>query len=231
VYTLNFELEEKGKTRKLALPIRGALICGYTGRDQAAVRAHIAELETEGIAPPDSVPSYFPKAPAGVVTDEELVLAGAETCGEMEFVLLPQGDEIYVGAGSDHTDRALEKVDMTASKQITPAVVSRRLWNYRDVKAHWDRIEIRSTAVEKGKRLLYQESTLGTILPAEELMRLARTKVRGSLDGIAIYSGTPPLKPGRFVFAERFEGELADPVLKRKLTVHYDVRVIDWYKP
>ena len=145
-------------------------------------------------------------------------------------MLLTDGDRIYVGVGSDHTDRELERMDILKSKQVCPSVLSKNLWAYEEIKDHWDSIEIRSWAVEKGKRTLYQDSTLSTILPPEELVRLVQQRVDGSLEGIAIFSGTPPLVTEQILFSDRFEGELLDPILKRKITFGYSIHALDWLK-
>jgi hypothetical protein len=224
-----FSIQEKSGRRPFSCQMKGAIICGYTGRDQAAVRAHIEELEKEGIEPPPSVPMFFQKPFWGLSTGEEMHVQGKETSGEVEFVLLLQGKDIYVGVGSDHTDRELEKLDILKSKQVCPSMISRDLWNYSEVKDHWDRLEFRSWAFQGGKKQLYQESTLDIILPPDELLDLVRGRVRGDLEGIAIYSGTSSLLTETFFFAERFEGELLDPVLDRKIRLGYDVRTLEWF--
>ena len=226
----NFQIQEKSSTREASFDIRGAICCGYTGRNQAAVRAHIEELARAGVKPPPSVPTFYPKPPAGVDLSGEIYTESAETSGEIEYVLIPDKQNIWVGLGSDHTDRDLEKLDIHKSKQACPAPMTRTLWNYADLKNHWDQIKIRSYVTEDGKRILYQESTLATILIPEDLIRLVRERVAGPLDGIALYSGTPPLLPGKFVFAGLFEGELEDPVLKRKLTLRYSIHTLDWFR-
>jgi hypothetical protein len=226
----NFTLLEKSGSRAEAMDIRGAVCCGYTGRNQSAVRQHIEELAKAGVKPPPSVPAFYPKPPAGVELEEEIFAPGKETSGEVEFVLLLKGKEIWVGVGSDHTDRDLERLDILKSKQVCPATMSRSLWKYGEIKDHWDQIEIRSFATKDGKKVLYQESTVGTILPPEELIRLVQEKVAGPLEGIAIYSGTPPLKTEAIIFADLFEGELYDPILKRKLTMRYFIHPLDWFR-
>ena len=40
--------------------VRRILVAGYTGRNREPALAHIAELERQGIAPPDRVPALFP---------------------------------------------------------------------------------------------------------------------------------------------------------------------------
>jgi hypothetical protein len=228
--TFEFNIEEDSGKRPYSCQMKGAVICGYTGRDQEAVRSHIEELEKEGIEPPPSVPMFFQKPFWGLSTDDDMYVQGRETSGEVEFVLLLEGEQIYVGVGSDHTDRELEKLDVLKSKQVCPSMISRTLWNYREVKDHWDRIEFRSWAVEAGEKRLYQESTLDIILPPDELLALVRKRVRGDLDGIAIYSGTSSLLTETFLFADRFEGELLDPVLGRKIQFGYDVLTLEWFK-
>ena len=138
---LEFTVEEKTGRRDLSLAMRGAVLCGYTGRDQAAVRKHVAELEAQGIEPPPSVPMFYPKPAWGLSLDGAIHVQGKETSGEIEFVLIVQDQLMYVGLGSDHTDRGLEKIDILKSKQVCPSVISGRLWNYEEVKDHWDRIE------------------------------------------------------------------------------------------
>jgi len=225
-----FMLEEKRGRREVSFEIKGAILCGYTGRDQEAVKRHIEELRKEGVKPPPSVPMFYPKPPGGIALDELMYVQGHETSGEIEYVLLVQTQGLLVGLGSDHTDRELERLDILKSKQVCPSILSRSLWNYQEIKDHWDRIEIRSWATKEGTKGLYQESTLATILPPEELIRLVRQKVRGSLEGIALYSGTPPLKTEGIIFADRFEGELYDPILQRKLPLNYSIRTLEWFR-
>jgi len=220
---------QKGK-REFSFQMKGAILCGYTGRNQSAVRKHIEELEKEGVKPPPSVPMFYPKPHQGISLEEDIYVEGQETSGEVEYVLLMDGGKIYVGVGSDHTDRELERMDILKSKQVCPSVLSKNLWDYEEIKDHWDRIEIRSWAVQGGQRTLYQESDLSTILPPEELVPLVQQRVDGSLEGIAIFSGTPPLVGEQILFSDRFEGELLDPILKRKITFGYSIHTLDWFK-
>jgi hypothetical protein len=221
--------EQKGK-REFSYQMRGAILCGYTGRNQSAVRKHIEELKKEGVEPPPSVPMFYPKPQQGISLAEDIHVEGQETSGEVEYVLLTDGDRIYVGVGSDHTDRELERMDIPKSKQVCPSVLSKNLWNYEEIKDHWDSIQIRSWAVEGGERTLYQDSTVSTILPPEELVRLVQQRVDGSLEGIAIFSGTPPMVTEQILFSDRFEGELLDPILNRKITLGYSIHTLDWFK-
>lgn len=225
-----FIIEGQKEKREFSCPMKGAILCGYTGRDQSAVRKHIEELKKEGVEPPPFVPMFYPKPYQGISLEEGFHVQGQETSGEVEYVLLIDGEKTYVGVGSDHTDRELERMDILKSKQVCPAVLSKNLWDYEEVKDHWDSIQIRSWAVQGGERTLYQDSTLSTILSPDELVRFVQQRVQGSLEGIAIFSGTPPMVTEQILFSERFEGELLDPVLNRKISFGYSVHTLDWFK-
>jgi hypothetical protein len=224
-----FIISEKAGDTEISYDVKGTVLCGYTGRDQEAVKRHIEELKKEGVEPPPAVPMFFPKPPSGLTLDGGIYVEGRETSGEVEYVVLYNEGHLYIGVGSDHTDRELERLNILKSKQVCPAVISKNLWKYEEVKAHWDRIEIRSWVVSRGEKLLYQESTLGTILPPEDLVELVDQRVDGSIQGIAILSGTPPILTENMIFSDRFSGELLDPVLDRRIEFAYTVESIDWF--
>ncbi len=225
-----FTIQEKAGQRELDYEINGAVLCGYTGRDQAAVRKHIEELAKEGIEPPPSVPTLYPKPPWGLMQTNAIQVEGRETSGEMEFFMLVDESSIYVGAASDHTDRELERIDIRKSKQVCPTILSRTVWNYEEVKKTWDQIQIRSWAFKDGQKSIYQESTLGSILPPEDLIHLVRQQLNDPIGGFVLFSGTPPLLAGEMVFADRFEGELLNVNFGRKITIAYDIHTLEWFK-
>ncbi|MBU1276061.1 MAG: DUF2848 domain-containing protein [Proteobacteria bacterium] len=195
-----------------------------------AVRQHIEELAKEGIEPPPMVPMYFSKPAWGLSLEREIQVQGPKTSGEIEFVLLVDQDEIYVGAGSDHTDRDLEKLDIAKSKLVCPSVIGKKFWSYREIKDHWDQIELRSWALGDGQKVLYQESTMATFLSPEALLEKVRAQGKLDLVDVPIFCGTSPLLTNGFVYADRFEAEIFDPVTERRITLGYNVNVIDWFK-
>ncbi len=224
-----FVLEDKRGRREVSLDIKGGLLCGYTGRDQEAVRRHIEELERQGVAPPPSVPAFYPKPSWALTQGEVAEVASGETSGEVEFVLIRNGEALYVGVGSDHTDRALERLDILKSKQVCPSFLSKVLWDYQEVRGHWDDIQIRSWVVKDGEKRLYQASTMEAIMRPEAILSAVAERVRGPMDGIAVFSGTTPLLEGRILFADRFEGELFDPLMNRKISIDYKVKRMEWF--
>jgi hypothetical protein len=200
---------------------------GYSGRDEAAVQAHIDELVEEGLSEPAEVPVLYQLAPYTVLVDPtEITVVGPETSGEAEFGLFITGDETYVVAASDHTDRDLETESIPKSKQIAPNVVSKRAWRYEDVRDHWDEIELRAWNTRDGDRNRYQETTLAEILPPADILDIVRDRHEAPLHGAGVLSGTVATVSGELYPGSRFEVELHDPVLDRTLSVGYDVTVV-----
>jgi len=221
VFDLTFTINDKGVPTPLTLPIDQAVIAGWTGRDPVARDKHIAELEAIGIARPATTPIYYRVSARRLTLEDSIEVCGNDSSGEVEFVLIGWQGRIFVGCGSDHTDRKVESYSVTVSKQMCDKSIAPELWELEDVIGHWDRMILRAFAWIDGKRVLYQEGTLDAMLPVKEL--LARGFVDGKLpDGCAMYGGTFAAMGG-IRPADRFEYELEDPVLKRVIRHGYDV--------
>jgi hypothetical protein len=221
VFDLTFTIDAQGITTPLTLAIDQAVIAGWTGRDPVARDKHIAELEALGIARPASTPIYYRVAARRLTLADGIEVCGGDSSGEVEFVLIGWQGRIFVGVGSDHTDRKVESYGVTVSKQMCDKPIAPVLWELEDVIGHWDRMILRSHAVIGGERVLYQEGTLDAMLPVQDL--IARGfGAAGLPDGCAIFGGTFAAKGG-IRPAGRFEFELEDPVLKRSIRHGYDV--------
>ena len=195
------------------------IIAGWTGRDEAALKKHIRELEAIGVKPPKSTPIFYRVAASLFTYADEIQVSGGDTSGEVEFVLL-QDRGLRVALGSDHTDRKAETVGVSLSKQLCAKPVSRESWAYDEVKAHWAKLTLRAWIVEEGKRVLYQEGTVDHMRSPEDL--LSRYPLK---PGQAMFCGTFAAKGG-IRPSTRFEMELEDPVLKRKLSHAYSITVL-----
>lgn len=221
---LEFRVQETGAWLGIVPEI--VAIAGYTGRDQAAVRHHIAELAKQGIAPPPQTPMIYPMAPGHAAITERIDVTGERTAGEAEFVLILVDDEVFVGLGSDHTDRELERLDIAAAKQICPKPLGPEVWRLAEVEDHWDQLVLRSwTGAE---RTLYQEGTVDALLHPRDVLDLVRKRANVPLRSAIISCGTVPLLGGSFVFTDRFSAELHDPVRDRRLTLAYSIEPIRW---
>jgi hypothetical protein len=196
--------------------VHTAIIAGWAGRDRAAVEEHIAELEAVGVPRPSSVPVFYRVSAARLTTAAEIESTAASS-GEVEAVLLRHDGRLWVGVGSDHTDREVEAYGVAVSKQMCDKPVAAKLWAFDDVADHWDELVIRSW-VDDG--VLYQEGTLAALVSARELLDLAEPEL---VDGTLMLCGTVPaiggIRPaGSFTF------ELADPVRGRAIRGGYAIR-------
>jgi hypothetical protein len=221
VFDLSFVVDAEDTTTPLTLAIDKAVMAGWTGRDPVARDKHIAELEAIGIARPATVPIYYRVAARRLTMADSIEVSGGDTSGEVEFVLIGWQGRTFVGVGSDHTDRKVETYSVTVSKQMCDKPMASVLWELEDVIGHWDQMILRAFASIDGKRVLYQEGTLDRMLGVEELI-LRGFGPAGLPDGYAMFGGTfaaiGGIRP-----ASRFEFELEDPVLKRRIGHAYDV--------
>jgi hypothetical protein len=221
VFDLTFTIDAQDTTTPLTLPIDQAVIAGWTGRDPVARDKHIAELEAIGIARAASTPIYYRVAARRLTTEDRIEVSGGDTSGEVEFVLIGWQGRIFVGTGSDHTDRKVETYSVTVSKQMCDKVVAPVLWELEDVIDHWDQMILRAHAWIDGARVLYQEGTLDAMLPVEVLIDRGFGGKKFP-DGCAMFGGTFAAIGG-IRAATRFEFELEDPVLKRTIRHGYEV--------
>jgi len=197
------------------------VIAGWTGRDTAAVEEHIAELEAIGIQRPATTPCFY-RASASLLTHAPSIqVLGGDSSGEAECFMLAAGGDLWVGIGSDHTDRKVEAYDVTVSKQMCPKPIGAGLWRHADVASHWDELILRSYATTLGERRLYQEGSIAALKPPTELISLYRSG--GNLeDGTLMFGGTVPVI-GDVGPAGRFEVEIFDPVRDTSLTHAYNL--------
>ncbi len=179
MFDLTFNVDDKGALTPLTLAIDQAVIAGWTGRDPVARDKHIAELEAIGIARPASTPIYYRCSARRITQADRIEVSGGDSSGEVEFVLIGWQGRIFVGCGSDHTDRKVEAYSVTVSKQMCDKPMASVLWELEDVIAHWDRMILRAWATIDGARVLYQEGTLDAMLPVKDLID-ARLRRQGT---------------------------------------------------
>jgi hypothetical protein len=221
---LSLALHGPSGPSRTEVALEQAVIAGWTGRDPVAVEKHIRELEELGVARPASTPIFYRVAAARLTTESVIEAVGESSGGEVEFVLLAHGGRLWVGAGSDHTDREVEKYGVTVSKQMCEKPLAPELWPYDEVAPHWDRLILRSHVVERGARIVYQEGTVTAMLSPQSLIdRYTRDGVLA--DGTLMMCGTLAAHGGVRATNE-FAFELEDPVRKRKITHSYRVRTL-----
>jgi hypothetical protein len=222
--TIAFRLNSKNGYHTADLTIREAILAGWTGRDRSALENHIEEMAAVGVRRPPSVPVFYRCSASRLTTADEIQVVGEDSSGEVEFVLIQSEGTLWVGTGSDQTDRRVEAYGITVSKQMCDKPMAPELWSYEEVAPHWDELVLRAWAVRDGTRELYQQSAVTAMMSPPALIR----EYTGSdklPDGSAMFSGTLPaiggLRP-----AQRFEFELEDRVLGRSLRHAYAIRTL-----
>jgi hypothetical protein len=194
-------------------------VAGWSGRDEAGLRHHIEVLAAIGVPRPSSVPVFYRNSRSNLTQTDRLEVLGADTSGEVEPVIVARPDGLWIGLGSDHTDRKAETMGIALSKQLCGKVMGSDLWRLDEISAHWDEIFIRAFAKIGGERRLYQEGPLAAMRHPDDL--IARWGKSLSANTI-MFCGTLGAKGG-IRPASRFEMELDDPVLHRRMTHAYDV--------
>jgi len=203
------------------VPVTQTVVAGWTGRDPAAVEKHIVELEALGIRRPVSTPIFYRVASSRLTTDGVIEVSGTASGGEVEYLLLRHEGRTWVGVGSDHTDREVEKYGVTVSKQMCDKPIAPEFWAYDEVAPHWDQLILRSYVVEKGERVVYQEGPVAAMLSPADL--LARFTDKGTLpDDTLMFCGTLAAHGGVRA-TDHFAFEIEDPVLNRKIAHEYRV--------
>lgn len=215
--SVSFVLDGAGTAIKLWSP--KVVVVGFSGRDDAAVRRHIDELALEGIEAPSEVPHVW-EFDSGLLTQGDTIdgRAGA-TSGEAEPVLILTQGAAFVGVGSDHTDRHLERTSLDDAKAACKKVVSRECWPLDAVRARWDSLRLEARTRRGDGWVEYQRSTLADILPVDWFLD------RFSANGDAVvFCGTVPTLDGMDTSATGFEAALSDPESGRRLRCRYDIR-------
>jgi biotin operon repressor len=215
VTSLNFTIYEGGASREESVPISAAVIAGWTGRDEAALEKHIKELEELGVARPASTPIFYRVAASRLTQAPAIEASGGASSGEVEFVLVRHAGKLYVGVGSDHTDRQVETYGVTVSKQMCDKPVAGVLWAYDEVSGHWDQLTLKSWTADGA---VYQDGSVSAMRSPEDLISRWGDMADGTLRYCGTLAALGGLRPSR-----HFAFELADPVLGRSIKHGYDI--------
>ncbi len=204
--------------------IKHLVIAGWTGRNVEALEKHIVELEALGVKRPKSTPIFYRVSADLITTKPSIEVLGTGSTGEVEFVLFSLADGLWVGLGSDHTDRKAETIGVSLSKQMCAKPIAATAWRYDDVRPHWDQLMLRSDVRRGSERQLYQEGFVAGMRPPDELIKLY-TGDAALPAGTAMFCGTLAVH-GNIAFADRFEMELNDPVLGRRISHAYTITTL-----
>ena len=221
---LTFDRIWQDRRDRVAVHIDTLIVAGWTGRDAAAIEHHIEELAAIGVPRPSAVPLFYRIGVGQLSQVTRLQVLGPDTSGEVEPVIVSLADGLWVTLGSDHTDRKAEAAGVALSKQLCSKVIGTQLWRFEEVASHWDGLVLRSWATIGGGRVLYQEGAVAGIRSPQDLMQRYRNEPSlpsGSLMFCGTLGAIGGVRPG-----SRFEMELEDPVLGRKLNHAYDIEAL-----
>jgi hypothetical protein len=219
---MQLQLSRGAATVTAEVALRQAIIAGWTGRDRQALERHIEELAELGVKRPASVPVFYRASAARVTTADRVEVLGEHSSGEVEFVLFQHAGELWLGVGSDHTDRHVESYDVGVSKQMCDKPVAAQWWLFTEVAPHWDRLLLRSHIGPE--RTLYQQGSVTAMLEPQEL--IARYAPGATLsDDTMMFCGTLAALGGVRPSSD-FGIELEDPVLGRIIRHHYHVECL-----
>src|SRR5258707_5435242 len=213
-HSLPLALAGRDTEEAVVATIEACVIAGWTGRDAAALEKHIVELEALGVKRPVSTPIFYRASKQRLLIADQIEAVGNASSGEVEYVVLQYRGKLWVGVGSDHTDREVETYGVTVSKQMCDKPIAPVFWAYEDVADHWDKLILRSFITTDGNRQLYQEGTLDKMLAPKDLIR--RYAGGDNLAGGAILFGGTFSAIGGIRPTPRFDFGIVDDVICRE---------------
>lgn len=191
---MNLTFAVAGRAGSVTLADPTVVVAGYTGSDVEAVKHHIEELAAIGVKPPESVPSFYLMDQESLTQKSEIEVAGSYTSGEVEPVLLRINDRFYLGVGSDHTDRDMERDSVRDSKRACPKPICSQVFPLGE-STRWDQIEVSSEV----DGILYQKGFMNALRVPTDVFDMFCTgfpQVRGD---VVMLCGTWPLLNGTFI--------------------------------
>lgn len=219
------QLTVQGDNERLEMEVRYMFNAGYAGRNQKLVQEHIDELAKVGVPAPATTPTLYPISAYLATTSDHIQVQHGETSGEIEYVLLWHKGNLYMTVGSDHTDRNLENYSVPKSKQAYPNVIAPEVWKYEEVKDHWDDLELLCYVTKDGQRQVYQQAKLAALLAPPDWDQVFADKGVAE-DGNIFFSATVNTMNNNLVFADQYEIEMHDPVLRRTIVHTYAVEIL-----
>jgi 4-hydroxyphenylacetate 3-monooxygenase len=150
---------------------------------------------------------------------DEVFVQSNRTSGEVEIVIYVS-DRVYVGVGSDHTDRALETFSIPGSKQACVNHLAPMLWPYDEIADSWDDCILRSWVDDR----LYQEVGVSKFLAPLDILSVLKERVSGVPDqNYMVYCGTYVSVDKALGFGSNWRYQLDAPSRNRQIESSYEV--------
>jgi len=216
---LDFTIDGADKVEQRSMTVSRVYNLGFTIRDKAKMQRHLDEVEGVHVDWPQRPPIIFPISAWATITADDVPVQYDRTSGEIEIVMVVDGDELYVTCGSDHTDRKLEATDIPWGKQVAPNIVAPTLWRWADVADHWDEVQMESYVDGE----LYQKASVAEFWTPTEMVDSVQGRI-SEVDGARIFfSGTVVSVNEQLDFGRGWSLRMIDPVTGK--TIRHDYRV------
>jgi hypothetical protein len=202
-------------------PVKRMYNLGSATREASVAAHHQEEVARAGVTIALHVPAprIYPIDAFALTTEEAIGVHGPRSSGEVEIVLV-MTDRLYVGVGSDHTDRDLERGSIAWSKQVNPNILAPTLWVYDEIAAHWDDCVMRSRVDGR----LYQDVGVNAFLSPMDILKILKERVPGlPARDFVVFCSTIVALDKELGFGQRWQFEMEDPVLGRKISHSYQV--------
>jgi len=194
---------------------------GSATRDPGAAVAHQEEVAKSGIYIAFDVPAprIYPIGLHALDTGDAVFVQSAQTSGEVEIVI-HVSDQIYVGVGSDHTDRALESVSIPGSKQACVNHLAPVFWAWDEIADKWDECILRSWVDGR----LYQEVGVDKFLSPPDILSVLKERVNNlPARDFMVYCGTFVSVDKALGFGNNWRYQLEAPQVNRQIEAQYEV--------
>jgi 2-keto-4-pentenoate hydratase/2-oxohepta-3-ene-1,7-dioic acid hydratase in catechol pathway len=212
-------LDDVSTRNRHAVVVGRVLIAGFTGRQREAVEEHVRELADAGVPMPERTPALYETDTQSVRQTSVLVVSADNTSGEIEPVVIMAEGQLLLTVGSDHTDRDLEREDISTAKRACQKVIGRCCVPVAAI-SDWDSCQLMSWLDEESKP--YQCGTLAELMTFHDLVADLRSGYGLELrDGDVLFLGTVPAIGG-IRPANRFRGTLSIPSLA-ELVLDYQI--------
>ncbi len=223
-HTLDVSIQAAdGTSQAASFKTRRMYNFGSATRDPSTAVAHQKEVAKSGIHIAFDIPAprIYPIALHALTTDDDLFVQTDRTSGEVEIVL-HMADRLYVGVGSDHTDRAMETVSIPGSKQACANHVAPVFWPYDEIRDAWDDCVMRSWVDGR----LYQEVGVDAFIPPDDIIALLHERVKNVPErDFTIFCGTIVSVDKELGFGTEWKYEMEAPATGRSIGASY--RVVD----
>jgi len=213
-------VSEQGRVSQ-RFPVKRMYNLGSATREASVAVHHQEEVARAGVVIALHVPAprIYPIDAFALTTEQAIGVHGLRTSGEVEIALV-MTDRLYVGVGSDHTDRDLERGSIAWSKQVNPNILAPTLWVYDEIADHWDDCVMRSRVDGR----LYQDVGVNAFLSPTDILKILKERVPGlPARDFVVFCSTIVALDKELGFGQRWQFELEDPVLGRQISHSYQV--------